>query len=101
MKRKIKRYWRHFKYWLARKMFPDNEMNFLVVPGQADIQITEITARTVMDKHLHSLLHDYERRDKVLKQMHESLDKYMEYSELWKDDRCLCKGKIYIVRERG
>ena len=80
MKRKIKKKLRHFKYWLTRKMYPDNELNFLVVPEQIDVQITEITARKTLNEVNYPWFGTEKIKEILLTEMIDSLKKYIEVS---------------------
>ena len=100
MKRKIKRTWRHFKYWLVRKMFPDSELNFMVVPSHADIKLVEVMATDSVSGADYSTLDNDARKELLLNQMQSVLMKHMKYSDEWNGEQWIVKGALYIAKEQ-
>ena len=101
MRMKIKRKIRHFKYWLVRKMFPEDDLGFLVVPGQVDVKLKQITATQVTTRSNHDFFGEELIKDMLLKDMHEAFKKSMEFEEHWYGDNCTSTGTVYIAKTEG
>lgn len=100
IRKKIRYRWRHFKYWLIRKWFPDNELHFLVVPGSMDLKLTELSTEETFSKPNYEFFGDELVKDMLINRMKDRLKLHMEYSvEInEEEEKVRCRGRITIVR---
>ena len=99
IKRKIKRIWRHFKYWLVRRLMPEGDSNFLVVPSRADIKLTELTAEKIITKDNYESFGDELIKAMLADSIAGNIKKHLHYEKSWDGEFCKCKGSIVLARK--
>ena len=99
MRMKMKRFLRHLKYWVALKMFPDDELNFLVVPQKINTDLKELVIQNTYSKANHDFFGEELIKDNMLRKAHKELKECMRYEEVWSGEVCICNGYITVSRQ--
>ena len=99
-RRWIRRRWRHMKYWLATKLVPEEELNFLGMYDARDIELLEVTARLTKTKPIRDFLGEELIKDMLIGDMHLSLKKHIDFVEVWDGETCLSKATLTLVKRR-
>ncbi len=98
MRRKIRRTWRHFKYWLASKLLPEEELSFLGMEDVRDLELVQVTARITKTKPIRDFLGTETIKDMLLGDMHINLKKHMDFTEVWDGETCMSKATVTLVK---
>lgn len=93
----IKRKWRHFKYWLVRKLFPNDELNFLVIPGQLECNLRQITNTKTYSKTDWAFIGEDLIKARLVSEMYENLVNKLEYEETDENGYVTCSGTLTLA----
>lgn len=78
-------------------MFPDGDLNFLVIPEQTEVNLKQLTCTELHNKTHWAFIGEDLIKEHMISDMMANLKKYLEYEE--KDDgaNVLCIGTITVA----
>ena len=97
MKQKIKRKWRHFKFWVVRRLFPSGELRFLENPMIVDISLKEIMASKAYASKDYDFIGERHIKEVLVNMMIQNLANRLDYEIERQGDYVLCKGVITVA----
>ena len=97
MRYKTRRKWRHFKFWIARKMFPNGELRFLDNPLILDISLKQISSSKAYATKEYEFINDKHIKEVLVTEMTQNLVNHLDYEVDNKGSITVCKGALTIA----
>jgi len=97
MRYKARRKWRHFKFWLARKMFPNGELRFLDNPLILDISLKQISSVKSYATQDYDFINDKHIKEVLVNNMLDNLVEHLDYEVDKNGSITVCKGFLTLA----